>query len=72
MTACERCCTGSGGHYRCEPGQQLQIDFVKTKFTFHEENGTAFEQDIYLFEAVYAWSRKSFVRVCPDMTQAHG
>ena len=56
--------------FHCEPGQQLQIDFVKTKFTFHEENGTAFEQDIYLFEAVYAWSRKSFVRVCPDMTQA--
>ena len=56
--------------FHCEPGQQLQIDFVKTKFTFHEENGNCVEQDIFIFEAVYAWSRKSFVRVCPDMTQA--
>lgn len=50
-----------------KPGQQLQIDFVEAKFRFA---GQAEEETVYIFEATYAWSRKSYVRVCPDMTQA--
>ena len=50
-----------------KPGQQLQIDFVEAKFRFA---GHAEEETVYIFEATYAWSRKSYVRVCPDMTQA--
>ena len=55
--------------FHCEPGQQLQIDFVKAKFIFTDAGGIEEERPVYLFEAVYAWSRKCFVRVCPDMTQ---
>lgn len=53
--------------FESEPGQQLQIDFVWVKVTF---NGDSTPTDIPLFEATYSWSRKLFVRVCPDMTQA--
>ena len=55
--------------FHCEPGQQLQIDFVKAKFIFVDDKGIEEERPVFLFEAVYAWSRKCFVRVCPDMTQ---
>lgn len=55
--------------FHCEPGQQLQIDFVKAKFIFTDASGIEEERPVYLFEAVYSWSRKCFVRVCPDMTQ---
>lgn len=51
----------------CSPGQQLQIDFTEAKFKF---SGQASEQKIYLFEAVYTYSHKGFVYICPDMTQA--
>lgn len=63
-------CSPASLPFHCEPGQQLQIDFVKAKFTFYDDAGFSAEEDIFLFEAVYAWSRKSFIRVCPDMTQA--
>lgn len=53
--------------FHCQPGQQLQIDFVHGKFFFA---GSDVEETVYLFEAVYPWSRKAYVRVCPDMTQA--
>ncbi len=53
--------------FHCQPGQQLQIDFVHGKFFFA---GADVEETVYLFEAVYPWSRKAYVRVCPDMTQA--
>lgn len=56
--------------FHCEPGQQLQIDFVKAKYLFTDDKNLSEEQTVYLFEAVYAWSRKSFIRVCADMTQA--
>ena len=65
-----RTCPPVSQPFHCEPGQQLQIDFVKAKFLFYGEDGHSYEEDIFLFEAVYAWSRKSFIRVCPDMTQA--
>lgn len=52
--------------FHCEPGQQLQIDFVKAKFQF---DGHDAPSTVYLFEAVFPWSRKSYVRVCPDMKQ---
>lgn len=65
-----RSCNSVSLPFHCEPGQQLQIDFVKTKFLFYGDSGMAEEQVLYLFEAVYAWSRKSFICVCPDMTQA--
>ncbi len=53
--------------FTTEPGAQLQIDFVKAKFKFA---GKERAQDVFIFEATYSWSRKSFLRVCPDMTQA--
>lgn len=53
--------------FHCYPGQQLQIDFIQTQFQF---DGEPIAQKIYLFEAVYRWSRKGFVFVCPDMSQA--
>jgi transposase len=53
--------------FHCQPGQQLQIDFIHCKFRF---DGADSEETIYIFEAVYPWSRKAYVRVCPDMTQA--
>lgn len=53
-------------YFHVEPGEQLQIDFVEAKFTFAGEESP---RKVYLFEAVYSWSRKGFVRVCPDMTQ---
>lgn len=65
-----RSCQPVSMPFHCEPGQQLQIDFVKAKFLFYSEDGHSFEEDVFLFEAVYAWSRKSFIRACPDMTQA--
>lgn len=52
--------------FHIEVGEQLQIDFVETKFTFA---GMAAPVKVYIFEAVYTWSRKAFVRVCPDITQ---
>lgn len=52
--------------FHIEIGEQLQIDFVATKFTFA---GMVSPVKVYIFEAVYAWSRKAFVRVCPDITQ---
>ena len=51
----------------CEPGQQVQIDFVRRKFLFDDDD---IEEGIFLFETVYSWSRKAYVCVCPDMTQA--
>lgn len=52
--------------FHCEPGQQLQVDFVKARFQYA---GHPAPSTVYLFEAVYPWSRKSYVRVCPDMKQ---
>ena len=49
-------------HY--EPG--AQIDFVLTKFQFA---GDDFLTKVPLFEAVFPWSHKAYVRVCPDMKQ---
>mgnify|MGYP002090979448 FL=1 len=49
-------------HY--EPGAQVQIDFVLTKFQFA---GDDFLTKVPLFEAVFPWSHKAYVRVCPDM-----
>lgn len=49
------------------PGAQLQIDFVTAKFHFA---GKERPETVYIFEAVYAWSRKAYVRICPDMTHA--
>lgn len=42
-----------------EPGQQIQIDFVEALFQFvgHDQ-----PTRLYIFEAVYAWSRKRYVR----------
>lgn len=51
-------------HY--EPGAQVQIDFVLTKFQFA---GDDFLTKVPLFEAVFPWSHKAYVRVCPDMKQ---
>lgn len=53
--------------FHCNPGQQLQIDFIRAQFQFDGEPVT---KTIYLFEAVYRWSGKGFVFVCPDMSQA--
>ena len=53
--------------FEVEPGEQLQIDFVWLKVLFE---GDLEPTDIPLFEATYSWSRKVYVRVCPDMTQA--
>lgn len=53
--------------FHCSPGQQLQIDFTQAKFQFADDEEPS---KIYLFEAVYRWSHKSFVMICPDMTQA--
>lgn len=53
--------------FHCQPGQQLQIDFVHCKFLF---DGADIEEDVCIFEAVYPWSRKAYIRVCPDMSQA--
>lgn len=52
--------------FETSPGAQLQIDFVEARFQF---GGKDCSEKVYIFEAVYAWSRKAFVRVCPDMTQ---
>ena len=52
--------------FKTEPGAQLQIDFVKASFQFA---GKTRSETVYIFEAVYAWSRKAYVRVCSDMTQ---
>ena len=49
-----------------EPGAQVQIDFVLTKFQFA---GDDFLTKVPLFEAVFPWSHKAYVRVCPDMKQ---
>lgn len=50
-----------------EPGQQIQIDFVEALFQFvgHDQ-----QTRLYIFEAVYAWSRKRYVRLCPDSQQS--
>ena len=53
--------------FTTEPGAQLQIDFIKAKFCFA---GKERSQTVFIFEATYSWSRKTFLRVCPDMTQA--
>lgn len=53
--------------FHCYPGQQLQIDFIQAQFRFE---GQTLPEKIFLFEAVYRWSRKGFVFVCPDMSQA--
>ena len=52
--------------FTTEPGAQLQIDFVEARFQFA---GKSRAETVYIFEAVYAWSRKAYVRVCKDMTQ---
>ena len=52
--------------FQTSPGAQLQIDFVEARFQFAGKKNS---EKVYLFEGVYAWSRKTFVRVCPDMTQ---
>lgn len=56
--------------FHCEKGEQLQIDFVQAKFRYGGSGSTDAPSTVYIFEACYAWSRKSFVWVCPDMTQA--
>ncbi len=53
--------------FHCYPGQQLQIDCIQAQFQF---DGEPIARKIYLFEAVYRWSRKGFVFVCPDTSQA--
>lgn len=53
--------------FHCEPGQQLQIDFTQARFRFAKDTEAT---KLYLFEAVYPWSHKAFVMVCPDMTQS--
>lgn len=53
--------------FEVEPGEQLQIDFVWIDFTFANAKEPV---KLPVFEAVYAWSRKTYFRVCPDMTQA--
>lgn len=52
--------------YETERGERLQVDFVTANFHF---DGDSEPRRIYLFEAVYPWSRKAFVEVCADMTQ---
>ena len=52
--------------FTTEPGAQLQIDFVKASFQFA---GKPRKETVYIFGAVYSWSRKSYIRVCSDMTQ---
>lgn len=51
-------------HY--EPGDQVQIDFVLTKFQFAGQDTLT---TVPLFEAVFPWSHKAYVCVCPDMKQ---
>lgn len=50
-----------------EPGQQLQIDFVEALFTFA---GQCEPTRLYIFEAIYSWSRKRYVRICHDSQQS--
>lgn len=52
--------------FSVEPGEQLQIDFVECKFRF---TGQAEPVKLKVFEAVYAYSRRSFILICPDATQ---
>lgn len=52
--------------FHVAPGEQLQIDFVVGKFQFAGKDAP---ETVYIFEAVYAWSRKSYIRVCTDMGQ---
>ena len=50
-----------------EPGQQVQIDFVEALFQFVGQDQPT---RLYIFEAIYAWSRKRYVRLCPDSQQS--
>lgn len=50
-----------------EPGQQLQISFNFTEFQFPSEDSP---RELNVFTAVYPWSRKSFFKVLPDVSQA--
>ena len=43
---------------------------MQAKFRYGGSGSTDAPSTVYIFEACYAWSRKSFVWVCPDMTQA--
>ena len=43
---------------------------MQAKFRYGGSGSTDASSTVYIFEACYAWSRKSFVWVCPDMTQA--
>ena len=47
--------------FHCEKGEQLQIDFVQAKFRYGGSGSTDAPSTVYIFEACYAWSRKSFV-----------
>lgn len=49
-----------------EPGQQLQIDFVECGFQF---TGDAQPSKIKVFEAIYSYSRRAFILICPDLSQ---
>lgn len=49
-----------------EPGQQLQIDFVECRFQF---TGDAQPSKIKVFEAIYSYSRRAFILICPDLSQ---
>lgn len=53
--------------FEVEPGQQLQIDFVEAGFQF---SGQQEPTRLYIFEAIYAWSRKRYIRLCPDSQQS--
>lgn len=50
----------------CEPGQQLQIDFTFGEFRFADDLKPT---KVSFFEAVYPWSHKGFVMVCPGTSQ---
>lgn len=50
----------------CEPGQQLQIDFTFGEFRFADDLKPT---KVSFFEAVYPWSHKGFVMVCPRTSQ---
>lgn len=52
--------------FYCEPGQQVQIDFVNCEFRFSNQSEPT---PLKVFEAVYPYSRRSFVLICPDLTQ---
>lgn len=56
--------------FHTEPGAQVQIDFVRAKVQFAGEQNTDSPREVFIFEAVYPWSRKSYAAVMPDMTQA--